>query len=128
MTYQMLKLVHVSLVLLSIGGFMVRGWWMLKDSPRLRLQLTRVLPHVADTLLLASGVGLAVWARFNPLHQPWLMAKLLALVVYILLGTLALKRGRTRTLRIWALAAAVGVYGYMLATAVSHDPLPFASG
>ncbi|MDZ7753081.1 MAG: SirB2 family protein [Gammaproteobacteria bacterium] len=124
MTYLLLKQLHVALVLLSLGGFVLRGWWMLRESALLRRRLTRVLPHGVDTLLLASGVGLALWAHLNPLHQPWLMAKLVALLVYILLGTLALKRGRTRTIRIVALVAALGVYGYMLAVAIHHDPWP----
>lgn len=125
MTYAMLKMAHVVLALLSIAGFMLRGWWMLRESPLLRAPPVRILPHVVDTLLLASGIALAVWVSLNPVHHPWLMAKIIALVVYILVGTVALKRGPTRTIRAGALAAAIAVYGYMLATAVQHDPLPF---
>ncbi len=124
MSFLLLKQAHVALALLSLAGFVVRGWWMLQESALLKRPMTRVLPHVVDTLLLASGVGLAVWAALNPLSQPWLMAKLAALVAYILLGTLALKRGRTRAIRTGAFAAALAAYGYMLAVAILHDPWP----
>ncbi len=123
-SYLLLKQAHVGVALLSLGGFALRGWWMLRGSVLLKRRMTRVLPHVVDTVLLASGVGLAVWAQLNPIHQPWLMAKLVALLAYILLGTLALKRGRTRAIRTGALAAALVVYGYMLAVAIHHEPWP----
>lgn len=124
MSYVLLKQAHVTLVLLSLAGFVLRGWWMLQESALLKRPMTRVLPHVVDTLLLASGIGLAVWAALNPLSHPWLMAKLVALLAYILLGTLALKRGRSRAIRTGALAAALVAYGYMLAVAIHHDPWP----
>lgn len=125
MSYALLKSAHVALALLSLAGFALRGYWMLRASPLLKRRLTRVLPHVVDTLLLASGVALAVWTRLNPAHQPWLAAKLTALVVYIVLGTLALKRGRTLRVRVAALAGALAVFGYMLAVAIRHDPVPY---
>lgn len=123
-SYLLIKQAHIALVLLSLAGFVLRGWWMLRGSALLQRRITRVLPHAVDTLLLASGIGLAAWAHLNPVHQPWLMAKLMALLAYILLGTVALKRGRTRTVRATALAAALAVYGYMLAVATHHDPWP----
>ena len=50
--------------------------------------------------------------------------KLLALLLYIVLGMVALKRGRTRTVRILAWLAALGVFVYIVAVAVSRNPLP----
>jgi len=85
----------------------------------------RIAPHVNDTLLLASGFSLAILLGQYPLVNGWLTAKLFALIVYIVLGTVALKRGRTRRTRIAAWVAALVVFGYMVAVAVTHDPFPF---
>jgi uncharacterized membrane protein SirB2 len=60
-----------------------------------------------------------------PLVHGWLTAKFFALIAYIVLGTLALKRGKTKARRIAAWIAALLVFGYMAAVAVAHDPLPF---
>ena len=67
--YPFLKHLHVTCVVLTAGGFVLRGIWMLRASPLLHHPLTRVLPHVNDTLLLAAGVGL-LWGL------SWLMLKL----------------------------------------------------
>jgi uncharacterized membrane protein SirB2 len=60
-----------------------------------------------------------------PLVNGWLTAKLFALIAYIVLGTVALKRGKTKNQRIAAWLAALLVFGYMVAVAVAHDPFPF---
>ena len=93
--YWLLKL-HIATVLLSLAGFVVRGVWMLRGSSLLRARWVRATPHIVDTLLLASGIGLIFTLHLYPTQQPWLVAKLVALVVYIVLGAIALKRGRTR--------------------------------
>lgn len=95
---------------------------MLADSPRLQGKVLRVLPHVIDTVLLASAVALVVWSRQIPFVQPWLGAKLVALLVYILLGTIAIKRGRTKGTRTVALIAALLTFGYIVAVAITRSP------
>jgi uncharacterized membrane protein SirB2 len=122
--YPLLKQIHVACVILTIGGFALRGLWMLLDSPLLRHRLTRVLPHVNDTLLLGSGIGLAVLLRQYPLVDGWLTAKLLALLAYIVLGSVALKRGRTPGVRAAALVAALLTVGYLVAVAMTRNPWP----
>jgi uncharacterized membrane protein SirB2 len=97
---------------------------MIADSP-LQARWVRIVPHVNDTLLLASGIGLAVIIQQYPLADGWLTAKLAALLLYIVLGTVALKHGKTRCTRIAAWLGALAVFGYMLAVARAHDPLPF---
>ena len=87
---------------------------------------TGVVPHVIDTVLLASAVALAVMSRQYPIEQPWLSAKVLALVGYILLGTVALRRGRTRRQRIVAWLLALAVFGYIVAVARARVPFPWA--
>lgn len=123
MDYYALKHTHMTFVALSGALFLLRGLWMLSDSARLQQRWVRVAPHVVDTLLLASAIGLAVWSGQYPLQAPWLSAKLVALVVYIGLGTLALKRGRTPRVRTLAFAAALACFGYIIAVALTKNPL-----
>ena len=120
-----LKLVHVSAVTLSIAGFGLRGLWMLLDSPLLQRRLTRVLPHVVDTVLLASGIALALRLHLGPLEQPWLAAKLVALPVYVLLGSLALRRARTPRGRALFFVLALLTALYIVGAALRHSPLSF---
>ena len=124
MTYFFVKNLHLTTIAISLGLFVLRGAWMIAASPRLQARWVRVVPHINDTLLLASGIGLAVLIQQYPLVHGWLTAKLLALILYIGLGTLALKRGKTRGQRIAAWIAALLVFGYMLAVAITHNPFP----
>lgn len=101
---------------------MLRGWWMLRDDPRLARRWARTLPHVNDTLLLMAGVTLAVWSGQYPPASAWLTAKLSALLGYILLGALALRPGRPKALRVAAWALALLVFGYMVQVATSKQP------
>lgn len=122
--FSVLKLVHVTCVVASFALFWVRGVWMLQGSPRLQRRWARIAPHVVDTLLLASAIGMLVVARRSPFEFDWLSAKLVALVLYIALGTIALKRGRTRKARIMAWIAAQIVFLYLVAVALAKNPLP----
>ncbi|WP_455384918.1 SirB2 family protein [Acidihalobacter prosperus] len=121
--YWLLKL-HIATVLLSLAGFLTRGVWMLRGSSLLRARWVRVTPHIVDTLLLASGIGLVFTLHLYPTQQPWLMAKIVALVLYIVLGTIALKRGRTRGVRAGAWIAALAVFFYILAVAFTKQVVP----
>jgi len=124
MSYLVLKNLHLATIAITLTLFLLRGFWMMADSPRLQARWVRIVPHVNDTLLLASGIGLAVLIQQYPLVHGWLSAKFFALIAYIVLGTIALKRGKTRGQRIAAWIAALLVFGYMVAVAVAHDPLP----
>ena len=118
----LLKAVHVGSAMLSISGFVLRGVWMQQDSPLLRAHVTRVLPHVVDTVLLLSAIALALRIAQYPFVHAWLTAKVLALLAYIVLGSFALKRGRTRRARNIAFAAALGVFLYIVAVAIARSP------
>lgn len=124
MDYLLLKQVHMASAAISFSLFLLRGLWMLQNSPRLRALWVRILPHLNDTLLLASAIAMVVISRQYPIEQHWLTAKLVALLLYIALGMVALKRGRTRTVRGLAWLAALGVFVYIVAVAVSRNPLP----
>ncbi len=121
-TFEWLKLVHVSCAVLSISGFALRGYWMLTTNPLLQRRLARVLPHCIDTLLLASAVGMLLIWQVSPLAVDWLGAKVLALLVYIGLGMVALRFGRTGRVRLAAYLGALVTAAFIVAAAYSKSP------
>jgi uncharacterized membrane protein SirB2 len=120
MDFATLKAVHVTTVAASWLMFFVRGLWMLSGSPLLERRWVRVVPHVNDTVLLAAGVWMAALLRQYPGTHGWLTAKVIALVVYVGLGAVALRR---RRLSAWI--AAQIVFLYIVAVALTHDALPW---
>jgi uncharacterized membrane protein SirB2 len=125
MSYFAIKYVHVGAVIASFCLFFLRGVWMMAAPEELAVRWVRVVPHIIDTVLLVSAMALAVMTAQYPFVQPWLTAKVLALLVYIVLGTVALRRGRTRRVRIVAWILALGVFGYMVAVARARVPFPW---
>ena len=122
MDYGLLKSVHILCAGLSVSGYIVRGVWMLQESPRLRARWVKITPHVIDTLLLVSAIALAIQVEQYPFVHGWVTAKVLALIAYIGLGSIGLKRGRTRTARLTAGIAALATFGYIVAVAVTRSP------
>ncbi len=124
MDYTLLRTAHIATVHVSLALFLLRAFWMLRESDLLKATWVRVLPHVNDTLLLAAAIAMLVVGGLNPLEQPWLMAKIIGLLAYIGLGTVALKRGRSKAVRIQALVAALATFGYIIAVAVTKQVVP----
>lgn len=120
--YALVKTVHISSVALSFGLFFLRGLWMLNAPEYLQRRWVRILPHVIDTVLLTSAVALAVMSQQYPGVEPWLSAKVIALLLYIALGMIALKPGRNRHVRILAWISAMLVFGYIVGVAVTRSP------
>jgi uncharacterized membrane protein SirB2 len=127
MDYTALKHLHALTVVATLALFLLRGFWMLTDSPRLNARWLKIVPHINDTLLLAAAIAMLVVAALNPLEQPWILAKIIGLLAYIGLGTVALKRGRTKAIRVKALIAALGVFVYIIAVAVTKQVIPGAA-
>ena len=120
-----LKYFHVACVIISGGGFFVRGLWMLRASPRLDARWVRVAPHIVDTLLLASAIGLVIATHQYPLVQGWVTAKIFGLLAYIGLGTVALRRGKTRAIRLASWIGAIATFGYIVSVALTRNPWGF---
>jgi|TARA_B100000315_G_scaffold260920_1_gene327375 uncharacterized membrane protein SirB2 len=95
---------------------------MLQARGILHHPLVKVLPHVIDTILLLSALTLTVLIGQYPFINGWLTAKFFALIGYIILGTIALKRGRTRRIRALAFGCAMLLFGYIVSVALFHDP------
>jgi uncharacterized membrane protein SirB2 len=123
MLYLALKNLHVLCVIVSGSGFFMRGLWMLSDSPRLNLRWVRIVPHVVDTQLLGSAIAMAVISAQYPLVQDWLTAKLIGLLVYILCGMMALRRGKSKTTCGIFFAAALLAYAYIVSVALTRSLL-----
>jgi uncharacterized membrane protein SirB2 len=124
MSYVAVKHLHVTCVVLSIALFFVRGIWMIRGSEMLQRKWVKVLPHGIDTLLLVAGITAAVMIRQYPFVADWVTAKVFGLIAYIILGTLALKRGKTRGRRIGFWLASIATFGYIVAVAFAKNPNP----
>lgn len=124
--YLTVRVLHVGCAVLSIAGFALRGALMLRESALLRARFVRVAPHVVDTALLASAVWLAWFLGQIPFVHAWITAKVLALLLYIVLGMFALRRGRTRAQRATAFVAALACAAYIVAVALTHDATPWS--
>jgi len=124
--YLALKHIHLTAVGLSFALFALRSFWMLRDSPSLQKRWVKIVPHIIDTVLLVSAISLAVLLQQYPFVDGWLTAKVLALLAYIGFGTIALKRGRSRKVRLLALGGAVLSAAYIVLVALNHHPFPWA--
>jgi uncharacterized membrane protein SirB2 len=120
--YPQIKFVHVLCVILSGSLFVVRGFMMLADSRLANHAALRCLSYAIDTTLLTAALMLVTILHQYPFVQAWLTVKLLLLVVYIVLGVFALRRGRTRLVRAAFFAAAIAVYLFIVSVAWTHDP------
>jgi uncharacterized membrane protein SirB2 len=121
--YASAKLVHIVCVLLSLAGFVGRYLWARRGARRLTRPLARVVPHVNDTVLLAAGIAMLWLARSNPWALPWLRAKIAALILYVVLGAIALRHDNPPRLRTLCFAAALLAFGYITTAAVTKTPL-----
>nr|WP_275689479.1 SirB2 family protein [Nitrosomonas oligotropha] len=122
-SYALLKMIHVSSVILSYSLFFLRGVWLIRDSTNLRQRWVKILPHIVDTVLLTSAVFLAMTIQQNPLQDSWLTAKVAGLLLYIALGMVAIRFGKTRRTKIIAWVAAQCVFIYIVLVAVTKSPV-----
>lgn len=123
--YLAIKYLHVACVGLSGLGFFLRGVLMLVDSPRLQHRALRIVPHVNDSLLLAAAIALAAMSGQYPFVADWVTAKVFGLIGYIILGSLALKTGRSKPVRFTCWVLALLTFVYIVSVARTRTPLGF---
>jgi uncharacterized membrane protein SirB2 len=121
--YIELKWLHIGCVAASGSLFCLRGVFMLCGSPYANHAVLARLSYLIDTILLTAAVLLTIAIHQYPFVQAWLTVKVLLLIVYIVLGIFALRRGRTKWARGGYFLAAVLVYGFMISVAATHHPL-----
>jgi len=117
-----LKYTHVTTVVITALLFLLRLRWALTAPARLQKGWIRIIPHVNDATLFFTGLGMAVLLHQYPFVNGWLTAKLTALLGYIILGTVALKRGRSRRQQVIAASLAILCFTYIVGVAITRDP------
>ena len=126
--YLQIKLVHIAAVLASGGLFALRGALVLAGVRWAMAAPLRYLSYTIDTVLLTAALMLLTALKLNPFVVPWLSVKLVLLVAYVVLGSLALKRARTRRARALCYAAALATFAFMYFVARTHHPLGLLQG
>ncbi len=122
MSYAALKIIHVISAIFSYLLFTLRGVWMMQDSPKLQLRWVKILPHVIDTVLLASAIALATMIQQYPGMSTWLSAKIGGILLYIILGMIALRFGKTQKIKTIAWVTAQIVFFYIVLVALTKNP------
>ncbi len=79
------------------------------------------MPHINDTILLLSAISLVIVTSQYPGLVIWINAKIAALLIYIILGTVALKRGETKLIRIISGVLALLTFSYIGMVALSKN-------
>ncbi len=122
--YAILKHTHLLIIVIAFIVFFLRGILMMRDSTATNHMLFKIAPHILYTLLIGTGIWLALIQNFSPMAQPWLLAKIIALVVYIMLGVLTFKHANARVRKILWLLGLI-VFAYMASVATSKNALGF---
>jgi uncharacterized membrane protein SirB2 len=126
--YVTLRSLHIACAVLTISLFALRGILMLAESPLLAHRALRWTPIVVDTVLLSTALMLMDIIHQYPFRTPWLTAKIGLLVAYMVLGSIALRYGRTKRIRVAAFLAALATVGFLVTVARTHQPLGLLAG
>jgi len=115
-----IKLIHMSTAFISISFFIVRFFWVVKHSAMMNKKWVKIVPHVNDTVLLITAGILAYSLQQYPFVDSWLTAKFIALLIYIVLGTFALKRAKEMKNKILFFILALLIFGYIVGVALNR--------
>jgi uncharacterized membrane protein SirB2 len=127
MSLLMLKIIHISCAAASYLLFFLRGIWKLNGSPIMSQRWVRIVPHVVDTLLIVSAISLAFSIHQYPFVDTWLTSKVIALFLYIGLGFVAFRFGRSKSVRRSAWIMAQMVFIYIVLVAFTRNPWPLGN-
>ena len=122
MSFATIKIIHIICMILSYILFSLRGIWMIQGSSLLKLRWVKILPHVIDTILLTSAITLVTMIQQYPGLNIWISAKIGALLLYILLGMMAFRFGKTRKIKIISWILAQIVFFYIVLVALTKNP------
>jgi uncharacterized membrane protein SirB2 len=128
MAYLLARNLHLATVALSLSLFAFRGILMMAGSRWLESRMLRITPHLVDTILLVSALWLTTLIHQYPFRDAWLTAKVAGLVAYIVLGSIALRRGRTRRVRVAAFIAALCTVAWIVSVALTRHPAGVFAG
>lgn len=123
--YLLLRHLHITCAVLSVSGFALRGALWLAGSQLPKRRLVRRVTDANDALLLLAAIGLVIVTRQYPIQTSWVTAKLVALLLYIALGTVLFRFARSTRARVLAWAAALLTATYIFSVAMSKNPYGF---
>lgn len=123
--YAAFKHIHMLCALISIIGFITRSIWAFSGSTLLEKKWVKIAPHIIDTLLLLSAIGLVISTQQYPFVNGWVTAKLLALVAYIALGVMTLKKAKNNQQRVIFFVMALSTFIYIVCVARTHNAFFF---
>lgn len=121
--YPQLRTLHIACVLISGALFFARGTGVLAGAAWPMRRPVRLTSYAIDSLLLAAALALAAILPVTMFANGWLTAKIVLLLVYIALGTFALKRARTQRAKALCFIGAIATYLFMISVARAHHPL-----
>ncbi|WP_026374643.1 SirB2 family protein [Aestuariibacter salexigens] len=124
--YMMLKHLHLTAIAISVVLFILRFIWLMRESPQLQKKWVKILPHVVDTVLLASALGLCMVISQYPFVNGWVTEKVIGLVCYILLGLVAFKWARNNAMRLVGFFGALSWLVFTAKVAITKQPLLFS--
>lgn len=115
------KIIHVSSAVLTVISFTVRGFWMVRDCDLLQSKPVKIIPPIIDSVLLISGIILIFEYYRNFFQHDWLLIKLVSVFLYIITGSIALKYGRRKTIRVQALIVSWCLLAIIITTAMTRN-------
>jgi uncharacterized membrane protein SirB2 len=121
--YPQIKLVHIVAVFASGTVFLLRGLGVQLGQQWPLFAPVRYLSYTIDTVLLTAAFMLMTVSRQYPFVQSWLTVKVLLIVLYIVIGVFALRRGRTPKVRLISFIAALAIFAFVISIARAHHPL-----
>lgn len=116
----MIKLIHMSTAFISISLFLLRGFWVYRDSTMMNEKWVKIVPHINDTILLITAVILALTIQQYPFVDSWLTAKFTALFIYIILGMFALKHAKELKNKVMFFVLSLLMFGYIVGVALTR--------
>ena len=122
--YNLLKLGHVACVVISGSLFIYRYARLSLRPGRPLPKALKVLPHVNGTVLLSCAIGMLILLGLNPFSTPWLLAKIVALLVYIVLGAICMRSLPGSRRQTVSFVAAISVFAYILSVGLSKQLIP----
>jgi len=125
--YEILKYAHLTALAVSFVLFFTRGILMMRQSSTANHRGFLIAPHIFNFLLILTGVSLAFTLQITPMTQPWLMAKMVVLIVYIGLGVMTYKHPNLQVRKILWLLALIA-FAFMASIAKTKNPLGFLAG
>lgn len=121
--YPTVLVIHVCCAVISVLGFTVRGYLTIQNRTAVTGFVFKKLPHIIDTVLLATAIILVILTGQYPLTTPWVTAKIIALLVYIGFGICLMRLAKTRQQQLGFFLLALTAAGYIILVALTKSPL-----